>query len=139
MNRTRLWISSAIIAIVILITFALSVPHTRDVEVNSVLSPETETERAPSVTVRDSFKKGVHTISGSVKAPNACTPVSASATLVGNASSTQGILVTLAMQTDSGICLQVPTLIHFTTTISAPANLPITVTVNGSPASTTPS
>jgi hypothetical protein len=41
------------------------------------------------------------------------------------------------MPSDSGICLQVPTRISFHTTVSAPANLPISATVNGSLASTT--
>jgi len=132
----RLWASAGIIATVILIAFALSVPHTRDVAVK--LLP-TVAPIVPTVTLHDAFKKGLHTILGSIKAPNACTPVSASASLVGNASSTQSILVAISMQSDSGICLQVPTLVNFKTTVSAPANLPITATVNGSLASTTPS
>jgi len=135
MNRTRLWISAGIIAFVILVVFALSVPHTRDVEVDSI--PLSETENVSSVTLRDSFKKGVHTISGSIEAPNACTSINASATLVGNVSSKESILVTISMPSDSGICLQVPTRISFQTTVSAPANLPISATVNGFLASTT--
>ena len=137
MSHMRLLASSAIIVIVILITFALSVPHTRDAKVDSVLLPETEL--VPSVTIRDSFKKGVHTISGSVEAPNACASVSASSTIAGNASSTQSILVAISLDPDSGICLQVPARIHFQTTVSAPADLPISATVNGSSATTTSS
>ena len=135
MNRMRLWVSAAIIAFIILVAFALSVPHTRDVKVDVEL--QTETENVPSVVLRDSFKKGVHTISGSIEAPNACTSINASATLVGNVSSKESILVTISMPSDSGICLQVPTRISFQTTVSAPANLPISATVNGFLASTT--
>lgn len=137
MNRMRLWISSAIIAIVVLIAFALSVPHTRDVGVNAVRLSETAS--APSVLVRDSFKKGVHTISGSVEAPNACTSASATATRVSDASGNESILITISMPSDSGICLQVPTHTSFQTTIEAPAHLPITASVNGALASTTSS
>lgn len=138
MSRMRLWISAAIIAFIVLITFALSVPHTREAEVTSVLL--SEPEEVPSVSLRDSFKKGVHTISGSVEAPNACASVSSSATLVGDASGGgEGILVAVSVSSDSGVCLQIPAQIDFKTTISAPANLPITATVNGVPASTTPS
>jgi len=135
MNRMRLWVSAAIIAFIILVAFALSVPHTRDVKVDVEL--QLETENIPSVVLRDSFKKGVHTISGSIEAPNACTSVNASATLVGDVSSKESILVIISMPSDSGVCLQAPTRTSFQTTISAPANLPISVMVNGSLASTT--
>jgi len=149
MNRMRLWASAAIIVVVILVTFALSVPHTRDVA-EKMVSPEA-TASVPAITLRDSFKKGVHTISGSVEAPNACAVVSAVASVIGNASTTEGlpampahagqagILVAITTETDSGICLQVPTLIRFETTITAPSALPISVTMNGLYASTTPS
>ncbi len=136
MNPVRLWISAVIIAFVVLIAFALSVPHTRD---NGVKEPfPSVTASIPAVTLHDVFKKGVHTISGSIEAPNACTLVSASATLVGNASSTEGILIAISMPPDSGICLQTPTRVRFQATLAAPAYLPITVTINGSPATTTP-
>src|SRR3989344_1077860 len=129
MNRMRLWVSSAIIVAVILITFALSVPHTRDVKV--AVNMQQETENVPSVTLRDLFKKGIHTISGSVEAPNACASVSASATLVGDVSNSQSISVAISIQFDSGVCLQVPTRTSFQTTVSAPVGLPISATVNG--------
>ena len=137
MNPVRLWVSAAIITFVVLIVFALSVPHTRDSRVEAPLSPATTS--VPAVILRDVFKKGVHTISGSIEAPNACTFVSASATLVGNASSTENILVAISLSLDSGVCLQIPTRVSFQTTLVAPASLPIVVTVNGSPATMTPS
>ena len=136
MTHMRLWASAGIIAAVILIAFALSVPHTRDVAVKPL---PIVASIVPTVTLHDAFKKGMHTISGSIETPNACTPVSASASLVGNASTTQSILVAVSTQTDLGICLQVPTLTNFKTTVSAPANLLITATVNGLVATTTPS
>lgn len=137
MKRSRLWVSATIIASVILIAFALSVPHTRDI---GVKTPAPSEENAPIiVTLHDAFKKGVHTITGSLETPNACASVSASARLTGDASSTQHILVEVSLQTDSGICLQVPTRANFKTTIPAPANLPFTVTVNGSEAAVAPS
>lgn len=137
MSHKRLLISSAIIALAILISFVFSVPHTRDVA--QKLPSTAETVSVPVVTLRDVFKKGLHTISGSIQVQNACTIVNASATLSGNASSTEGILVEISVQSDSGICLQLPTQANFQTTISAPANLPFTVTVNGSSATTTSS
>ena len=131
MSHMRLWVSAAIIASVILAAFALSVPHTRDVGEKSPLPAAIAS--APVVTLRDSFKKGMHTISGSIETPNACTAVKASATIAGNASSTKSILVAILMQTDSGVCLQGPTHANFQTTIAAPAYMPITLIVNGSP------
>lgn len=137
MNPIRLWVSAAIIAFVVLVAFALSVPHTRDIRVKEPLPSATTS--VPAVTLRDAFKKGVHTISGSIEAPNACTLVSVSATLVGDASNAGSILVAISMPPDSGVCLQVPTRVRFQTTLAAPAYLPITVTVNGSSATATPS
>lgn len=136
MSHKRLWISAGIIAFVILTTFILLVPHTRDIEVTSL--PAVATVKVPSITLHDAFKKGLHTISGSIEALNACTPVSASANIISNVSSTQSILVAISVKSDSGVCLQIPTRISFQTTVSAPANLPIIVTVNGSSATTTP-
>lgn len=137
MSQMRLWASAGIIAVVILIVFALSVPHTRDVEVKTL--PTVAEANPPVVVLQDSFRKGVHTISGSIETPNACTPVLASAAIVGNASDTQSILIAISTQSDSGVCLQVPTFVNFKTTVSGPANLPITATVNGLTATTTPS
>ena len=104
MSHNRLVVSSAIIALAILISFVLSVPHTRDVA--QKLPSTVEATSIPVITLRDSFKKGVHTITGSLETPNACTVVNASATLAGNASSTESIIVAISVRSDSGVCLQ---------------------------------
>lgn len=132
MKYSRLWVLTAIIASVILVGFFLSVPRARD---GAKPKEQIVTASTPLITLRDSFKKGMHTITGSITVSNACTPVTANANLVGDASST--ILVALSVSEDSGVCLQVPTTELFTTTVSAPARLPITVTVNGVLATTT--
>lgn len=137
MSHKRLWVAAAIIAVVIFVGFILSVPHTRDIG-NSSSSQNVATS-APSVSLHDSFKKGTHTITGLIEARNACASVSAQASLVGDATNASGILVMISLEKDSGVCLQVPTPIHFTTTVSAPAHLPITATVNGEVATTTAS
>ena len=133
MSHTRLLVVATIIAGIILAGFALSVPHTRDVvETSLPLAPESQ----PSVALRDSFKKGLHTITGAIEAPNPCTTLSADAVPVG-ASSTEGILVEISLPTDAGICLKRPVTMRFSTTIAAPASLPIIATVNGVAATTT--
>jgi len=137
MSRMRLSLSAVIIIFIILITFAFSVPRTRDANVESFTSSATTT--IPLVSVRDSYRRGVHTISGVVLAPDACRAVTASASLAGNATSVQGILVSLTVEDDSDICLELPSEVEFETTIEAAADLPITVTINGVPATTTPS
>lgn len=136
MNHTRLWIAAGIIAFIIIAGFVFSVPHVRDVARAPV--PQAA-PIVPTVTLRDTFKKGVHTITGSLETPDACTLVTATTTLEGNASSTESILLALSMPEDTGVCLQLPTRVDFSTTIIAPALLPITATVNGSVASTTSS
>lgn len=134
MSHRRLWISAAIIALVIVIGFAFSVPHTRDVE--EVASLSSGPESVPEVSLRDSYRRGVHTITGSLIAPNACTEVSATAELLGSASTTESIAIRISMPTDTGVCLQLPTRMSFETNLSAPAELPFTVLVNGIVAST---
>lgn len=135
MNYKRLWIAAAIIAFVLAAGFMLSVPHVRDFSGTSV--PRAATASAPLVTLHDAFKKGIHTITGSLNAPNACAIVTAKAIFLNNASSTESILVALSMPEDAGVCLQLPTRVNFSATVSAPANLPLTATVNGSAATTT--
>lgn len=135
MNHRRLWVAAAIIGLIILAGFFLSVPHTRDLPVAQVTSATASA--VPVVTFRDVFKKGTHTISGSIMAPNACMAVSSAAHLAGVATSSQSIQVELTMPPDTGICLQVPTKIPFQTALAAPAHLPVTITVNGVPATST--
>lgn len=137
MNHTRLWTSAAIIALVIIVVFVLSVPHTRDVP----RPPESEKTAltVSTVTIHDSFKKGLHTITGSLTAANPCTIATATASLAGSASSTQSILLTISMPEDTGVCLQEPARMKFSTTIKADAGVPIQATVNGVAATTTSS
>lgn len=132
MNHKRLWVAATIIAVVVLAGFVLSVPHTRDIK--KVLPVQDEETRTPPVTLHDSFKKGVHTITGSIETPNACANIAAQANLVG-----EGIVVAVSMPADTGVCLQLPTRTTFSTTIAAPAGLPLSATVNGAPATTTAS
>lgn len=135
MTHTRLWVAATIIAGIIAVGFIVSVPHTRDIpaERQSLAAAST----TPAVSLRDSYRKGVHTLSGSVDAPNPCTSLTASATLAGT--TTDGsILLSISMPEDTGICLQTITPLSFSTTIAAGANIPVSVTVNGAPASVTP-
>ena len=134
MNHTRLLVTATIIAAIIFIGFMLSVPHTHDAKQISLPPPPTP---APSVAIRDVFKKGVHTLTGSIEAPNACTSLATKATLAGSASSTQYILVAITMPEDSGVCLERSVKMPFSLTISAPANLPVQVSVNNTMATTT--
>lgn len=136
MSHKRLWISATIIAFAIIAGFVFSVPHTRDIP-RAPESPKVTV--VPPVTLHDAFKKGMHTIIGSVEVPNACTNVTATASLVGDASSTQNIVVAISMPSDSGVCLELPTRMTFSTTIAAPAHLPLSATVNGMAATTTSS
>ena len=135
MSHMRLWTAATIIAFVIIAGFILSVPRARDI----VKAPglQTASTTVSSVTLHDTFKKGIHTITGSVVAPNACSHFSAEATIARDTSSTQNIRVVITMSVGTGVCLQLPTQINFSTSISAPANLPLVATVNGSVATTT--
>lgn len=135
MSHTRLFVVATIIAGIIIASFVLSVPHTRDIPAE--LSAFSAAPAVRAVTLRDTYKKGKHTITGSIEAPDACAVVSAQASLVGDASSTQSILVEVSMSEDSDICLERVTTVRFSADIAAPARLPITATVNGVAATTT--
>lgn len=127
MTHTRLWVVATIIAGIILAGFVLSVPRASDVS-----EPVSSTEAiftSPVVKVRDTYKKGTHTITGSIEAPNACTVLSATA-LYDAATSTPAIRIALSMPQDTGICFQQPVTLTFSTTVEAPADIPITATVN---------
>ena len=136
MKYSRLWVLTTIIAFAILAGFVFSVPRARD---GSKPLLQDATAKVPEVVLRDSFKKGMHTISGSLMAPNACSVVTAQASLSDEASTTSEIRLELSLPEDSGLCLQVPTKESFSTTVAAPAGLPIIVTVNGVSATTTSS
>ena len=136
MRHTRLWIIATIIAGIILVSFALSVPHTRDVAETPAAQ---RAPSVPSVSLHDAFKKGLHTITGSIKAPTPCTSLSADATFNDASSTTANIIVKITMPEDSGVCLQQSTDLTFSATVAAPADTPITVLINGNLATTTPS
>lgn len=130
MTHTRLWIVATIIASIIVAGFALSVPRARD----GALPPAApmQEEITPTVSVRDVYRKGVHTITGSLIAPNACMSAEAEASLQDG-----GILLSITMPEDSGVCLQEETMARFSTTITSSNGLPIRTTVNGKDATTT--
>jgi hypothetical protein len=135
MTHTRLWIAATIIAAIILGGFILSVPHTHD-----VMQPEgtgAAPVTTPIVKVHDVYRKGTHTLTGTIEAPNPCTTLSANAALTGDASSTQAIAIMLTMPEDTGICVQQAVSLSFSATVAAPAETPITASVNGVPATVT--
>lgn len=134
MSRSHLWVSTGIIALVIIFAFVLSVPHTRDIFLKQAPVVATST---PVVSIHDVYKKGTHTITGALTVADACIPVTSSAALVGDASSSESVLITLSYQDDTEVCLQVPTSVSFQLTIAAPAGVPIQASVNGETASTT--
>jgi len=137
MNHARLWLAAAIIAMVISLGFILSVPHARELPQTPEIATNNPATIVPAVALHDSYKKGTHTLTGSVFAPNACSTASAKASLVG-AGDKQAILVAVTLTTDTtGVCLELPTKVTFSTTLTAPSRLPLQATINGTTASTT--
>ena len=134
MNQMRLWAAAGIIAVILILGFVFSVPHTRDVGQTAAAPLVNET---PVVTLLDTYRMGTHTLSGYVLAPNACASVTAAATTTGTSASTTALALALTMPSDTGICLQVPTKVTYSAQAAAPEGVPITVTLDGSVASTT--
>ncbi|MFA6503038.1 MAG: hypothetical protein WCT45_02160 [Candidatus Paceibacterota bacterium] len=132
MSHKRLFVAATIIACIIIAGFVLSVPHTRDTPAE--LAAPTASERVPEVALHDVYRKGVHTITGSLTVPNACVTVSASASPASDGST---IVVAVTTTDDGDVCLQRSHTVRFSTTVTAPANVPITASVNGIAATTT--
>ncbi len=132
MNHKRLYLAAAIIAGVLVIGFILSVPRVRDGEVPK---ETVESTILPPVALRDTYKKGTHTITGTVTAPNACATLEATATTTGDPVS--AIVIELTLREEGGICLQASTPLKFSTTVTAPEGLPVSAMVNGVVATTT--
>jgi len=131
----RLRAAAIIIGCAIIVGFIISVPRARD----GVRPPAAEKKAAvsvPPIALKDVYKKGTHTITGSLVAPNACTTVSAAAELANDAAP-ESILVAVTLTPSEGVCLQLPTKLTFTTSVAAPADVPLTATVNGTVATTT--
>lgn len=135
MSHTRLWVVAAIVASAVVVSFLFSVPRTSDVAPAGELSAARSA--APAISLRDSFKKGVHTITGSVEAPDACTTASAQALLEGDTPEQQHIVVAVSLEGGEGVCLELPTRVSFSATVAAPAGIPLSATVNGAAATTT--
>lgn len=133
MSHRRLWVAAAIIAAFVVVSFLFSVPRAGDVPLESTLLTK-EVASVPSVALHDAFRKGTHTITGTVEAPDACSSISAEALLVGGAT----IQVVITLVPDEGVCLELPTRMNFSAMIDAPEGLPLSATVNGAPAETTP-
>lgn len=133
MTRMRVTTAALILGAIILVGFVLSVPHTRDVPTEKTAVAEAAT---PAITVHDVFKKGTHTISGSITLPTRCSNVTVTSSVQGEGS--QSILLAFDIPEDTGVCLELPTNTTYSTSVAAPADLPIVATVNGKTASTTP-
>lgn len=133
----RIWSAAIIIAAVLIIGFALSVPHVRDV--GNKPAAAGEASATPMVYIHDSYKKGAHTITAKILLPDACTTISGDASVVpASASGTpDSIALALDMPPDSGICLEEPATTTLTFTVSAGTGTPISATINGNDASTT--
>lgn len=137
MSHRRLWVAATIIAAFVILSFLFSVPRAGDVALESE-PQEQEIAPTPSVALHDAFKKGTHTITGSVEAPDACSIVTAKASLIGKAPNIEGIQVAISLSPDTGVCLELPTRADFSTTIVAPPDMPVRAMVNGISARMTP-
>jgi hypothetical protein len=122
-----------IIAVAVLIV-TFPTPHDTAPVAPKPVTVETLAKK-PVVPVRDIYKKGTHTITGSLDLPNPCSTVSVESMLEGEPP--ERILILLTVLTDEGICVQEKTATPFETSLTAPEGVPLRVLVNGSEASVT--
>lgn len=88
------------------------------------------------LSVSDSYHKGMHTITGTLMLPTACTPFAATTSPEGNGG-TNGIRVDIASEVDDGVCLALPATTTFTATAAGAASSTVSVYLNGALATTT--
>lgn len=136
MHRTHLRAASVIIAFTVLLGFIISVPHTRDLPAPPRVSAPSA---PPLVSLNDRYAKGVHTLSGTLTAPDACASVAAQALFEGASSSAPRITLNLTVPPSEDVCLMRAQPAAFSATVAAPKGTPVTVFVNGEAASTTSS
>lgn len=134
MSHKRLYIAAAIVAVLVLISFLISVPRAED---GAEVARTEETSTVPSeISLSSVYNKGAYTISGAVLAPDACTSATTEARLVGDPAT--GIEVAITLSESDDVCLEIPTMTRFSLSLTAPAELPIAATVNGTPVAITP-
>lgn len=100
-------------------------PHTTE--------PLTASSTPPAVSLKDSYKKGAHTLTGSLTVPTPCHSVTASASFLPS-EVPPTIRVDVDAPADDGLCLTLPTDKTFSLSVSAPQDVPTVVYVNGIPA-----
>ena len=129
----RVWTAAGVIALVLIVGFVLSVPHLRDAQLKQAAR---ESAALPIVYVHNAYKKGVHTLTVKVAAPNACTIISGSASVAPATSSStpDAIQIALDMPPDSGVCLQVPATTTLSFSASADSGATIAASINGNDA-----
>lgn len=130
MHNMRVWSAAGVIAAVLVVGFLLSVPRLRD---SGLKHAALKQVAIPTVYLHDVYKKGTHTITAKVAAPNSCTIISG----VASAADASNIVIALDMPIDSGICLEVPATTTLSFAVAASADALLSATINGSTATTT--
>ena len=128
MDTKRLWSAAAVIGVVLIVGFVLSVPQVRDLGARPAPVVATST---PVVYFHDVYKKGMHTITAKIALPDACTNISGQAS-----APTDTVTLAFDMPADTDICLQEVATTTLSLTVAANAGATITASINGNNAST---
>lgn len=130
MSPLRLRAAAGIIAALVISVFLLSAPRAKD---GAEVAVQGAPASVPTVTLRDTFKKGTYTITAMVTVPDACSAAEASVS-----QADESIVVAITIAPSEGLCLKVPSERRFTLVTAAPQGLPLKATVNGVPAPLAP-
>lgn len=127
----RIWIGVGAFLGVLIIGFAFFVFRISEGPVPSP-SPKASTTEISDVHVSDTYKKGVHTVKGTATVPTACTTLTATSSVIEEASTSESIIrIDLSAEPDTGTCLKLPTEMKFSITQSADHGASIAVYANG--------
>jgi hypothetical protein len=139
MRRKRFAIAAGLIACLILAAFLAVILRVQMVQAPvAPAGPAAAATTTPVVALRDTYRRGVHTLSGALTLPDACIVPTATSTYTGTASTTGIIALDISYAPDQGVCLELPTQATFSTTVAAPEAAAVVTTVNGVIATTTP-
>jgi hypothetical protein len=129
----RIALSVFLASIILVAGFVFSIPHANK---DNEIGPSVETKSLsilPTIFIHDTYKKGIHSITGSLAIPTPCMKATTEALVLPHEGSTtpQIIHIEISIPEDAGPCLQLAATSTFSASLSADANVVIEASVNG--------
>ncbi len=131
MTTRRVAGATIIILLVLILGFTLSVPRIQDVAEESETLRTEESVTVPTLTLERSYRRGTHTLTGTLLVDTYCTMVTTEAVVTPEDVSPSVITLKLATEEVAGVCLMLAEERSFSVSIEAPEDSMVEVFVNG--------